>query len=464
MSKQAPQKQKQTPVAARNRPAATVAREVSPARADTVNTILGWQQTLGNQAVQRRLTEGNPPRVQRGLTDEDKAQNLTSPRFAGDVRLEAAYDNSPALAQGARGDAVAKVQQGLIDDGFPMPRSVDDTGQTDGIYGSETRGVVIQFQDKHGLGKDGIVGRETMGKLDALYPAAKPQPKPQPPVDANEQIIAGLEAMSLAQRHLLRGNKAYLDGLQSSMSDSQFARATAALIVDTPATVDDPAAATAEARRIITAQLQNKAMARGAIDKKVEVVIVPRSKLMTDVPQFSALQGKKTFDGREWDAVRGSGGMKVNGWVYTAITEENLLGVDCTAKYKGKTLSGTYDKGYSTSSHEFAHTLHIFVMDAADKATITAAYTARKAKAKKDPTNTDMWVDGREGCYASMTEHEFFAQLSNAYLGTNGGTDPYVKDKRHNSKDWVKAHEPDVYKIIDRMYVGGELQNTNPRK
>ena len=69
-----------------------------------------------------------------------------------------------------------------------------------------------------------------------------------------------------------------MDNLQQAMSDSQFARAAAALIVDTPAAVDDPAKSTAEARRIITAQLQDKTMARGAIDNKVEVVIVPRSK------------------------------------------------------------------------------------------------------------------------------------------------------------------------------------------
>jgi peptidoglycan hydrolase-like protein with peptidoglycan-binding domain len=141
--------------------------------------------------------ESQRPTVQRApLTQADKAQNLTSARYAGDPTLEKAYDNSPALAVGARGDAVAKVQKGLVDDGFAMPKSTKTDGSLDGVFGSETKSAVVQFQVKHLLeSKDGMVGRQTMGKLDELGGAS---PVRKPEIDATtkamgERVAAGME-------------------------------------------------------------------------------------------------------------------------------------------------------------------------------------------------------------------------------------------------------------------------------
>jgi hypothetical protein len=271
-------------------------------------------------------------------------------------------------------------------------------------------------------------------------------------------------AMSKAERDKLRKDKDRLDELQKELPAGHFAIAAAAIIIDTPASCDDQKAAEAEARRVISAQLGNKEMARKSIDANIEVVVIPRSKLMTDITQFSSLKGKKTFDGREWDPVRGSGGMAVGGKICTAITEENLLGGKCTAVHNGAPLNTGYEEGYSTTTHEFAHTLHNHVLDAKDKKAITKAYKARKKKALKKPDDVNQWVDGKEGCYASMTEHEFFAQLSNAYLGTNAGKDPYVGSDRHNTKKWVEDHEPEMYALLQKMYSGAKVDNANPKK
>jgi hypothetical protein len=184
---------------------------------------------------------------------------------------------------------------------------------------------------------------------------------------------------------------------------------------------------------------------------------------MTDLPQFASLRGVETFDGRTWDTVRGVGNLGLNGKHYTAITEENLLGTTCTATFNGQPVSGDYAAGYSTTSHEFAHSMHGVALTDADRLAITTAYNARKALGTADPTNPDMWVDGREGCYASQTEFEFYAQLSNAYLGSNAGNDPATGDPRQNTKEWVQAHEPTIYAILERVYAGGTLANTNPR-
>jgi hypothetical protein len=116
--------------------------------------------------------------VQR-LTAEEKELNLKSPRFAENPRMEAVYDNSPAMRQGEHGDAVKLVQQALIDDGFEMPISTRKTGEPDGIFGNETYKIVWQFQEKHQLGKDGVVGRNTLGKLDELSPNSATNPEQQ---------------------------------------------------------------------------------------------------------------------------------------------------------------------------------------------------------------------------------------------------------------------------------------------
>jgi peptidoglycan hydrolase-like protein with peptidoglycan-binding domain len=130
-------------------------------------------------AVQTKLNfQQIEPLVQR-LTTEDKKLNLKSQRFAGNPRLEATYDNSPAMRKGEQGDAVKLVQQGLIDDGLAMPISTRKTGEPDGIFGDETDKTVWQFQEKHQLGKDGVVGRNTLGKLDELSTDSTTNPEQQ---------------------------------------------------------------------------------------------------------------------------------------------------------------------------------------------------------------------------------------------------------------------------------------------
>jgi peptidoglycan hydrolase-like protein with peptidoglycan-binding domain len=95
--------------------------------------------------------------VQRRLTAAERAEDLRSPQLAGDPRLEAAFDDSPPMEWGERGEAVKKVQQALMDDGFDMPISTRRTGSPDGIFGRETFRTVKQFQTRHGVRIDGIV-------------------------------------------------------------------------------------------------------------------------------------------------------------------------------------------------------------------------------------------------------------------------------------------------------------------
>jgi peptidoglycan hydrolase-like protein with peptidoglycan-binding domain len=143
--------------------------------APAVAELLGIQQSAGNVAASRAVA-GMVARAP--LTPAEKAQNLTSPRYAGQSDLEAAYDNAPPISLGAKGSGVAAIQQGLIDAGHEMPISTK-SGKPDGIFGKETDATVRAFQGKNGLTPDGDVGRKTMGRLDELAGGGKTSGEPE---------------------------------------------------------------------------------------------------------------------------------------------------------------------------------------------------------------------------------------------------------------------------------------------
>ena len=133
-----------------------------------------------NPVPAQRMPAGSIP-LQR-LTAAEKEQDLQSEKYSGNARLQKAFDNSPSMHIGESGDAVRLVQEGLRDAGIPMPGSTKPTGEMDGAFGGETLKTVKAFQAQNSLGVDGIVGRQTMGKLDELAQSGPPKPpEPLPP-------------------------------------------------------------------------------------------------------------------------------------------------------------------------------------------------------------------------------------------------------------------------------------------
>lgn len=135
--------------------------------------------------IQQTSTGDARTHLQRTIGD---GHDLTSPRFAGDERLEACYDDEARLTKGAQGESVRKVQQALIDLGY-------DLGPTgaDGIYGDLTWNAVKQFKSDQVLGWEwmGDVGPGTMGRPDELCAPAVP-PTQKPPVSAPQFSATGI--------------------------------------------------------------------------------------------------------------------------------------------------------------------------------------------------------------------------------------------------------------------------------
>ena len=263
-----------------------------------------------------------------------------------------------------------------------------------------------------------------------------------------------------------------------------------------------------EALRLLSAMLQDKDVALRMILKPVKTVIVPRDRQMTDLDEFRTLltsdSGKgpgKTFDGRQWAHVRGVGNVTVAGKVYAAITEENLLGGEPAAKVfdapknaKGEvvgtagTVAGGYTVGYSTTTHEFAHVLHRQGLSDDQKKIITKHYDAKRAATTgKDGLVKNVWPDGPrvnpvapqswkdagwtdekrlehlagmgDGArrvyenYSSQNEAEYFAQMANAYVGTNLGVDPTTRQPRNNGRAWIEKNEPkEMLDLLDQLF------------
>ncbi|RDJ24957.1 hypothetical protein DWF00_17250 [Bosea caraganae] len=105
---------------------------------------------------------------------------LKSPRFASNNHLQQAATNLAPIRRGSTGPHVAIVQQAFIDLGLAMAITTKK-GAPDGIFGGETESRVWQFQARTGLTKDGVIGRETMTKLDELLPTNDPPMQPLPP-------------------------------------------------------------------------------------------------------------------------------------------------------------------------------------------------------------------------------------------------------------------------------------------
>jgi hypothetical protein len=100
--------------------------------------------------------------------------------FAASSEMQAAARNQPALHMASMGRGVALLQAGYIQLGFAMPRSLR-AGIPDGIFGPETVSTTRAFQAQQLLHPDGVAGKETVARLDALlYKASAPPPPPPP--------------------------------------------------------------------------------------------------------------------------------------------------------------------------------------------------------------------------------------------------------------------------------------------
>jgi len=211
-----------------------------------------------------------------------------------------------------------------------------------------------------------------------------------------------------------------------------------------------------ELMRILKIQLQNPEILYSLIENKVKISIIPIGVYMTDLPEFNGLLKTSTFDGRGWKYVRGVSYFQYKGNIYVGVSEENLIGTypQIEGSRNQNYMQERYARGYSIATHEIAHAIHLYSLSQKDKNIIKTSYQNQKLKGN--------WVDGPGKCYASESEREYFAQLTNAYLGTNTGYDTQTNNPRHNGKEWIKINDIVMYNLLKKIYKNGQVNDIYP--
>ncbi|GDX83415.1 hypothetical protein LBMAG42_52260 [Deltaproteobacteria bacterium] len=178
--------------------------------------------------------------------------------------------------------------------------------------------------------------------------------------------------------------------------------------------------------RFIVATLSNRKDVQVRLKKEqAALVIIPRDKKMTDVPEFASLKGTQTFDGRMWDDVRGSGGMRVpSGLLAIGVPEENLVDAG----------TDTYAEGYSVGLHELAHAIHWKGLADKEREQITAMYEARKKA-------NGPWTEE----YGASNEWEYYAQATNCFFGVNDGIG-------QNGSEWLSKYDAPMFAFLVSVY------------
>ncbi len=157
-----------------------------------------------------------------------------------------------------------------------------------------------------------------------------------------------------------------------------------------------------------------------------KIEIIGKDQTITDLESYAYLKNEQSSDGRSYSDMRGLGDVNL-----ASVGEENLL---CLEKQQ-----------YFSEDifvHEFAHSV-MFNLDSKLKENIENAYKSAKEKNLYPKT-----------CYMMADSQEYWAEGTQAWfnatvrLDVNGGI---------NTREKIKKHDPDLAKILDKVYGETEL-------
>ena len=165
---------------------------------------------------------------QKGDEIRTKPADLNSPRFRGNATLEDVLDGKKLLKSGETGDHIIRIQQGLVDAGFPLKKY-----GVDGKFKSETKAAIKKYQKANALSSDGIVGKNTMGALDLYYSVDRGADALPPTPGSNEAKMLAIlkkgDKMTKAESKEAQKLLFELNGddfkraLKAAMEDANFA-------------------------------------------------------------------------------------------------------------------------------------------------------------------------------------------------------------------------------------------------
>jgi hypothetical protein len=267
------------------------------------------------------------------------------------------------------------------------------------------------------------------------------------------ELLETLEYLPAGQRRWLARDARFVEGLTSALTDgrltrSDFARVAARLLVVVPDGVARPASARREAYALVTRVMRDEDVAATLLTGGAAVMVLPAD---TPLTALSGFQGSGSgFDelGRRYAQLRGA----TNGQLIAAVPEENLLGEVTTVAGAAPHMAD----GYSSVTHELAHLVHDALPEA-DRTLIDEVWRAKRALGGDEPWPDGIRRDlsGRDvDNYASTSPDEYFAQVTNTWLGTNTGKDEATGRPRENGAAYVHGNPRDgkLLTLLSRLY------------
>ncbi|MCB9678324.1 MAG: hypothetical protein H6737_24695 [Alphaproteobacteria bacterium] len=156
-----------------------------------------------------------------------------------------------------------------------------------------------------------------------------------------------------------------------------------------------------------------------------ELHVIGADQAVTDLPMYRHMRGKP-FDGALTMDQRGRG----YGGLFACTAEESLLGLP-TARHADHR---------DVCSHELAHTVQDYGLDAALRDAIRSRYEAALAEG--------LWPQA----YAATNASEFWAELSMWYVGSRGDFPRGVTAEAGAA--WLRAYDPASFALLDAIYAG----------
>jgi Flp pilus assembly protein TadD len=150
----------------------------------------------------------------------------------------------------------------------------------------------------------------------------------------------------------------------------------------------------------------------------------------TDAESRAALRGRRTFDGRVWDDVRGIGGLQA------------ATGIEA--------LDEAAQAGFDTLAHELAHQVHYYAFGPRERARIRALYTAARAHGR--------CLD----YYAASNEAEYFAQGVEAF--SSFGKRPGCETTHGHTRFELRRTDPELYDLVAELVDRDPLRDERRRQ
>jgi hypothetical protein len=183
-------------------------------------------------------------------------------------------------------------------------------------------------------------------------------------------------------------------------------------------------AALLEAGRRLARLLRSApAVAANLASAGAELHVIGERQRVTDLPMYRHLAGRPREDGRTMDErARGYGGL------HACCSEESVLERP-TARHRDHR---------DVCSHEIAHMIHAYGLDATLRSLVDARYHASKP----------LW----RSAYAAENAQEFFAELTMWYVGSRG--DYTSLPSPAPGPRWLARHDPESFALLDAIYSG----------